>query len=47
MIRSAEQLHKALPNSVLEIKKDLYHGEYSINYPEEYTKELLDMIATY
>ena len=45
MIRSAEQLHKALPGSVLEIKKDLYHGEYSINYPEEYTKELLDMIC--
>ena len=45
MICSAEQLHKALPNSVLEIKKDLYHGEYSINYPEEYTKELLDMIC--
>ena len=47
MIRSAEQLHKVLPDSILEIKKGLYHGEYSINYPEEYTKELLDMIATY
>ena len=47
MIYSAKQLHKALPDSVLEIKKGLYHGEYSINYPEEYTKELLDMIATY
>ena len=45
MICSAEQLHKALPGSVLEIKKGLYHGEYSINYPEEYTKELLDMIC--
>jgi len=46
MICSAEQLHKALPGSVLEIKKGLYHGEYSINCPEEYTKELLDMIDT-
>ena len=46
MICSAEQLHKALPGSVLEIKKGLYHGEYSINHPEEYTKELLDMINT-
>ena len=44
MICSAEQLHKALPGSVLEIKKGLYHGEYSINHPEEYAKELLDMI---
>ena len=48
MICSAEQLHKTLPGSVLEIKKDLYHGECSINHPEEYTKKLLDMIfATY
>ena len=47
IICSARKLHKTLPGSVLEIKKDLYHGEYSINYPEEYTKELLDMIATY
>ena len=45
MICSAERLHKALPGSVLEIKKGLYHGEYSINHPEEYTKELLDMIC--
>ena len=44
IICSAEQLHKALPGSVLEIKKGLYHGEYSINHPEEYAKELLDMI---
>ena len=44
MICSAEQLHKALPGSVLEIKKGLYHGEYSINHPEAYTKELIDMI---
>lgn len=45
MICSAEQLHKVLPGSVLEIKKGLYHGEYSINCPEEYTKELLDIIC--
>ena len=45
IICSAEQLHKALPGSILEIKKGLYHGEYSINCPEEYTKELLDMIC--
>ena len=44
MICSAEQLHKALPGSVLEIKKVLYHGKYSINCPEEYSKELLGMV---
>ncbi len=44
MIRSAELLHGALPGSSLEVKKGLHHGEYSINRPEEYVKDLLDMI---
>ena len=45
MIRSAAMLHKALAGSSLEEKTGLYHGEYSINHPEQYVKELLDMIA--
>ena len=45
MIRSAELLHKMLPGSRLEIKDELYHGEYSINQPEVYVKELLEMIV--
>ena len=45
MLRSAELLHEMLPESSLEIKKSLYHGEYSINHPENYVKELLEMIA--
>ncbi len=44
MIRSAELLHEMLPESRLEIKDGLYHGEYSINHPELYVKELLEMI---
>ena len=44
MLRSAELLHKMLPGSRLEMKDRLYHGEYSINQPEQYTKELLEMI---
>ena len=44
MLRSAELLHKMLPGSRLEMKDGLYHGEYSINQPEQYTKELLEMI---
>jgi pimeloyl-ACP methyl ester carboxylesterase len=44
MLRSAELLHEALPGSRLEKKTGLYHGEYSINQPEQYTKELLEMI---
>ena len=45
MLRSARRLHEALPGSVLEVKKDLYHGEYSINHPEEYVKDLVKMIG--
>jgi len=44
MLRSAELLHEALLGSRLEEKTGLYHGEYSINHPEQYTKELLEMI---
>ena len=42
MLRSAELLHELLPGSRLEIKDGLYHGEYSINHPEIYVKELLE-----
>jgi len=45
MHRSAELLHEMLPGSCLEIKDGLYHGEYSINHPEIYVKDLLEMIA--
>ena len=45
MLRSAELLHEILPGSRLEIKDSLYHGEYSINHPELYVKELLEMIV--
>ena len=44
MLRSAELLHEALPGSRLEKKTGLYHGEYSIDQPEQYKKELLEMI---
>ena len=45
MLRSAELLHELLPGSRFEIKDGLYHGEYSINHPEIYVKELLEMIV--
>ena len=44
MLRSAELLHELLPGSRIEIKAGLYHGEYSINRPDVYVKDLLDMI---
>ena len=44
MLRSARLLHAMLPKSTLEIKDGLYHGEYSINHPEQYAAELRDML---
>lgn len=40
MIHSAEMLHDMIPASRLEVKDGLYHGEFSINYPEQYVEEL-------
>ena len=45
MIRSAELLHEALPGSSLEKKAGLYHGEFSINHPEQYVKEFMELIV--
>lgn len=39
LLDSARLLKECIPNSVLSIKEKLYHGEYSINYPELYSKE--------
>ena len=44
MLQSAKLLHGMLPNSILEIKDGLYHGEYSINHPEQYVAELRDIL---
>ena len=45
MLQSAELLHKMLPGSCLEIKDGLYHGAFSMNHPERYVEEILEMIA--
>jgi pimeloyl-ACP methyl ester carboxylesterase len=42
---SAEVLHGLVPGSRLEVKEGLHHGEYSINRPEDYVRELLEMIG--
>ena len=44
MLQSANLLHDLLPKSVLEIKEGLYHGEYSINHPEQYAAELRETV---
>ncbi|MBQ6426328.1 MAG: alpha/beta hydrolase [Clostridia bacterium] len=42
LLQSAELLHQLMPQSLLEIKKRMYHGEYSVNHPEQYVKDLLE-----
>jgi len=44
MIRSAYMLNKIIPNSVLEVKKGLYHGEYSINHAKEYADKVIVIV---
>ena len=36
MRRSAELLHSRIPGSALTVLPGLYHGEFSLNYPERY-----------
>ena len=44
MIQSAKLLSESTEKFVLEIKDGLYHGEFSLNQPQEYVKELIMMI---
>ena len=45
MLRSAQLLHELLPGSTLEVKEGLFHGEYSLNRPEQYVAEVVEMIG--
>lgn len=46
MIRSAHKLHTMIPDSVLEIKKNKFHGEFSINDAKEYAEKMRAAIAS-
>ena len=45
MIKSAKQISEVIPNAILAVKSDLYHGEFSLNRPDEYVKELKELIT--
>lgn len=45
ILRSARLLRDMIPESTLDIKSGLYHGEYSISCPGQYTEDLLKMIG--
>ena len=44
MKRSAERLHALLPDSTLEVKQGLHHGEFSMNCPRKYAETVRGMI---
>ena len=41
MRKSAQIIHRTIPNSKLSILPNLYHGEFSINHASEYVREIL------
>ena len=44
MIRSARRLHAAVAGSVMEIKQQMKHGDFSINHAAEYAKTIRNII---
>lgn len=44
MIRSADQMHRLIPDSELSVMKKRYHGEFSLNYAPEYAKTIMRMM---
>lgn len=45
MLRSAEILHTAIPNSKLQILNQYYHGELSLNHPDDYADLLTRLVS--
>jgi pimeloyl-ACP methyl ester carboxylesterase len=45
IIRSAEVIRDAIPGSELVIKNGLYHGEWSINHPDDYAATVRKMLS--
>ena len=45
MIKSAKQISEVISNSILDVKSGLYHGEFSLNRPDEYVKEIKELIT--
>lgn len=43
MLRSAKDIHDALPGSELQVLPEWYHGAFSINHGEEYAKKIREI----
>lgn len=46
MQRSAQILHDTIPQSELQVLKQYYHGELSLNHPKDYVDLLIHLVAT-
>ena len=44
MIQSAIKLNQVISDSQLSILDNKYHGEFSINYPDEYVNEINNIV---
>ena len=44
MIKSAEDIHRALPQSLLHVLPKWYHGEFSINHSEDYASKIREIV---
>ena len=45
MLKSAKIIHRKIENSELKIFKNLYHGQFSINYPENYARLIKTILS--
>lgn len=43
MLKSAQQIHRALSNSTLQVLPNMHHGEFSINYAHAYVKAVREI----
>ena len=44
MIKSAEDIHRVLPQSLLRVLPKRYHGEFSINQSEDYANKIREIV---
>ncbi|MBQ6592946.1 MAG: alpha/beta hydrolase [Solobacterium sp.] len=42
--KSVEQIHAVLPDSTVQILPGLYHGEFSLNHPEDYVRAVREIL---
>ena len=44
VIRSARKINETIPSSILIFIPDFYHGEFSLNHPDEYVENIINII---